>query len=490
MACLGSLRERVPARYVLCLMFFLGLMVTFLLRVNINLAIVGMVNTTSLEQSNVSTQQAVPTVQGEFAWDEVEQSVILSSFFWGYLLFQVPGGRVAEVVGAKRVFGGAVVINGILSLVLPFFTRIHWILLLVIRALQGLSQGVMFPALSASVIRWVPLSERARFMSFAVQGASLGTVVAMPLCGLVLNTWGWESVFYVSGVLALIWAAAWSVLMFDTPDLHPRISREERQYLKENLKEQHSDKKPSMPWKSVLTSWQFTVGWIAAIGNDWGFHTFLTLGPKYLKGALGFDVEQSSWLTSLPYLCQWIFANLYGTVVDILLKKNKMSLLGVRRMSIIISHLFPAMSLLALSLAGDNTTMAVAIMTIAVTTLGAYSSGYYQNPMDIAPNFAGSLTGLMNAMGSVTGVISTPIAGAILQKDNTTDGWSIIFWISATMYTVCSLPYIICFKAEVQPWNDVDEDTKTAPVLVMSNVVSSEAEDGDVTQGLTKAEQG
>ncbi|XP_069697781.1 sialin-like isoform X3 [Periplaneta americana] len=465
MACLGSLRgeftcqpshgictlstdknssnpvfQRVPARYVLCLMFFLGLMVTFLLRVNINLAIVGMVNTTSLEQSNVSTQQAVPTVQGEFAWDEVEQSVILSSFFWGYLLFQVPGGRVAEVVGAKRVFGGAVVINGILSLVLPFFTRIHWILLLVIRALQGLSQGVMFPALSASVIRWVPLSERARFMSFAVQGASLGTVVAMPLCGLVLNTWGWESVFYVSGVLALIWAAAWSVLMFDTPDLHPRISREERQYLKENLKEQHSDK--------------------------------------------------SSWLTSLPYLCQWIFANLYGTVVDILLKKNKMSLLGVRRMSIIISHLFPAMSLLALSLAGDNTTMAVAIMTIAVTTLGAYSSGYYQNPMDIAPNFAGSLTGLMNAMGSVTGVISTPIAGAILQKDNTTDGWSIIFWISATMYTVCSLPYIICFKAEVQPWNDVDEDTKTAPVLVMSNVVSSEAEDGDVTQGLTKAEQG
>ncbi|KAJ4441468.1 hypothetical protein ANN_11323, partial [Periplaneta americana] len=261
-ACFGLSAERVPARYVLCLMFFLGLMVTFLLRVNINLAIVGMVNTTSLEQSNVSTQQvfnfravmmicelmmekcvrdptpkviqqfcfnwlrensgknthqAVPTVQGEFAWDEVEQSVILSSFFWGYLLFQVPGGRVAEVVGAKRVFGGAVVINGILSLVLPFFTRIHWILLLVIRALQGLSQ-------------------------LFLTGASLGTVVAMPLCGLVLNTWGWESVFYVSGVLALIWAAAWSVLMFDTPDLHPRISREERQYLKENLKEQHSDK--------------------------------------------------------------------------------------------------------------------------------------------------------------------------------------------------------------------------------------------------------
>jgi MFS family permease len=77
---------------------------------------------------------------GEFNWSEVEQSVILSSFFWGYLVFQVPGGRVAEVVGAKRVFGGAVLINGVLSLVLPFLARTHWILLLVTRALQGLAQ--------------------------------------------------------------------------------------------------------------------------------------------------------------------------------------------------------------------------------------------------------------------------------------------------------------------------------------------------------------
>jgi hypothetical protein len=50
--------------------------------------------------------------------------------------------------------------------------------------------------------------------------------------------------------------------------------------------------KPPVPWKSVLTSWQFTVGYIAAVGNDWGFHTFMTLGPKYLKGALGFDIEK------------------------------------------------------------------------------------------------------------------------------------------------------------------------------------------------------
>ena len=68
-----------------------------------------------------------------------------------------------------------------------------------------------------------------------ISGASLGTVVAMPLCGLVLNAWGWEAVFYVSGVLALIWFIAWWFFMFDTPEQHPRISHDEKQYLRESL---------------------------------------------------------------------------------------------------------------------------------------------------------------------------------------------------------------------------------------------------------------
>ena len=41
-----------------------------------------------------------------------------------------------------------------------------------------------------------------------------------------------------------------------------------------------------------MTSFQFWVGGIAATGSDWGFHTFCTFGPKYIKSALGFDLEQ------------------------------------------------------------------------------------------------------------------------------------------------------------------------------------------------------
>ena len=53
------------------------------------------------------------------------------------------------------------------------------------------------------------------------------------------------------------------------------------------------------------------------------------------------------------------------------------------------AHILPAVSLIGLSMSGCNTTVAVTILTFAVSLIGAYSSGYFQNPIDVAPNFAG-----------------------------------------------------------------------------------------------------
>ncbi|KAE8751228.1 hypothetical protein FOCC_FOCC002056 [Frankliniella occidentalis] len=132
-------RDGVPARYVLCLMLFLGFMVTFLLRANLTIAIVAMVKeparaeepgggaamcggqprpavtssnetvtrvcangprppaappatsspttTSTTTNTYLSLLQLEP--QGEFEWGELQQSVILSAFFWGYVVFQV-----------------------------------------------------------------------------------------------------------------------------------------------------------------------------------------------------------------------------------------------------------------------------------------------------------------------------------------------------------------------------------------------------------------
>lgn len=449
-------------------MLFLGFMVTFMLRANLNIAIVAMVKepATANRSSGAGGDPAAQS-GGQFDWDQLQQTVILSAFFWGYIVFQVPGGRVAEVHGTKRVYGAALGVNGILSLFLPLAAKCHWTLLLLMRALQGLAQGVVFPAMSAIVVRWVPMAERARFVSFAFQGASLGTVVALPMCGWVLHAWGWEAVFYVSGALSLVWTAAWWLLVFDSPEQHPRISDKEREYLALHLEPVKAEA-PVVPWLAALKSRQFWLGNLAGIGNDWGFHTFFTLGPKYMKDALGFDVNQSSWLSSLPFLSQYVFAMLYGSLADHLLQRG-VPLVTVRKVSVVVSHLLPVIGLLVLAYSGSQALLSVVVLTLSVTMIGAVTSGFFQMPMDIAPNFAGVLTGVMNGLGSITPVLSTPLAGVFL-KNFDQEGWKYVFWVAAVMYVVGAVPYLLFYRGQVEPWNDDGaKDSKDMPLKERNN---------------------
>lgn len=57
----------------------------------------------------------------------------------------------------------------------------------------------------------------------------------MPICGFLIALLGWESVFYVTGAVGLVWSVAWFRLVFDSPAEHPRISAEERRYIEDAI---------------------------------------------------------------------------------------------------------------------------------------------------------------------------------------------------------------------------------------------------------------
>jgi ACS family sodium-dependent inorganic phosphate cotransporter len=78
---------------------------------------------------------------------------------------------------------------------------------------------------------------------YLVAASSLGAAITMPVCGFLISSLGWESVFYVTGVVGLIWSIAWFFLVFDSPAQHPRISEEERRYIEGSIGEATSHDK-------------------------------------------------------------------------------------------------------------------------------------------------------------------------------------------------------------------------------------------------------
>jgi len=82
---------------------------------------------------------------GEFAWDEKTQGIILGAFFLGYVTTNVPGGRMAEKMGGKLIYGLGVFLTAVLTVISPFAAYWGLVPFLVVRVAEGFTEvNVLF----------------------------------------------------------------------------------------------------------------------------------------------------------------------------------------------------------------------------------------------------------------------------------------------------------------------------------------------------------
>ena len=177
------------------------------------------------DRSNLSI--AIVKMSEELQWDDKTSGALLAAFFVGYLWTQVPGGLLANRVGAKPVLITGVVGWSFLTLLTPTCARISLPSLYAARVTIGIFEGVTFPAVHALVAAWSPPLERSRTVAFASSGAFLGTVAAFSFSPQV-DLW-WPSIFYVFGSAGFVWAAAMAAFGASRPATHACISAAERE---------------------------------------------------------------------------------------------------------------------------------------------------------------------------------------------------------------------------------------------------------------------
>lgn len=148
-------------------------------------------------------------------------------FFKTVFSIALAGGRLAEVIGSRWVFGGGMLTASLLTLLTPAACRLNVIALIALRGIMGFFLGATWPAIPPMAAKWIPPMERSKFIA-NMMASALGAALTMPLCGYLIAHCGWESVFYVTGGIGLVWSVAWFFLVYDSPAQHPRISEEER----------------------------------------------------------------------------------------------------------------------------------------------------------------------------------------------------------------------------------------------------------------------
>lgn len=91
--------------------------------------------------------------------------------------------------------------------------------------------------------------------SMPYSGTFVGMVIAMSTCGILAQNYGWESVFYVYGIIGCVWYVFWVILVRGTPESDPFISDEEKNYIVASLRQtKDSPSISDIPYKAIFTS--------------------------------------------------------------------------------------------------------------------------------------------------------------------------------------------------------------------------------------------
>lgn len=107
---------------------------------------------------------------------------------------------ITRYVSAHYVYGIGIAATSVLTLVTPAVAS-NFGALISVRIVEGLFEGVTFPCLHAMLSKWAPPLERTRMNSMAFAGNYIGTVIAMPLSGIIGDELGWEWIFYIFGIV-------------------------------------------------------------------------------------------------------------------------------------------------------------------------------------------------------------------------------------------------------------------------------------------------
>ncbi|XP_067118853.1 uncharacterized protein [Centruroides vittatus] len=464
----------LPARVILTILGFFAVTAIYSHRVVLNVAIVAMVNNSavkSMNENKTAYQECVDAIvknstqeekEGEFAWSQTIQGIVLGSFYYGYTFAQFFGGWISVLVGAKRILISTLLVTSILILLTPSAARLSFVMVICVRFISGLCQGLTYPAMYTLLGRWTPTQERSTLITICTSGNQFGTILAMSLTGFLCQygfAGGWPSAFYVFGIMGCVLTSFLIYFIYESPSVHPRISAKELMYIKKNIcSSSNVTDSSKIPWKSILTSRPVWAVAIAKFCWSWGFYTLLSKLPSYLATVLHFPIQQTSLINALVYTANSASLIISGYISDIMIKKALLQVTTVRKVCESIGLLGPGICMAIIPLVGCDSLKVVILLIISMGLFGCIGGGDMVAVVDLAPDYAGTIFGITNGLSCIPGFLAPHLAGILLDKDpGSMTQWSYIFYISTGFYVVGFLSFLILSSGKIQPWAKREE---------------------------------
>jgi MFS family permease len=397
------MRLRLKATHVvlgmLCVMYF----ITYVDRVNVG--------------------AAGSEIQKELHLSNTQLGLVFSAFGYPYLLFQVIGGWVGDHFGPRRTLFWCGLIWALATISTGFVAGI--VTLFIARVALGFGEGATFPTATRAMQYWTPADKRGFAQGLTHSFSRMGGTVTPPIVAFLIAMFTWRGSFIALGLVSLLWGVVWVLYFRNEPKDHPSITAEELA----SLPPRPTGPRPQVPWGPLLQRmWPVTLTYFC---YGWCLWLYLNWLPLFFKNTYSLDIKNSALFTSGVFLAGVIGDSLGGILSDRILKKTG----NVRfaRLSVIVVGFTGALlSLLPMFFTHDITLVALCL-----------SGGFFFSeiiigpiwsvPMDIAPKYSGTASGLMNSGSALAAIVSPTVAGLVIDA---TGNWYLPFLITIGLLLV------------------------------------------------------
>ena len=383
----------------------------------------------------------MPSIQKDLDLDPALTGVILSAFFWGYALMQIPAGWMADRLRTDALLVVSALFWGLFQILTGFLSTGKAFMF--VRALLGAAESPMYPAATKMQSIWLTSKERGRGVAVFDSGAAMGAALGGPIVALFVAWFGgWRGALIGAGLLTiLVSALAWRFIK-GSPETNPRVNPAERDYLKAALAEEYDSAAATgaatAGAKDYLTSasfWLMCAGYYC-VGSFW--FGIMTCGPSYLASTLHLDIKSIGGAVFIIYGVGVLVEIAGGWFAD-RWRQNGGDINTVMRTLLFVFGIGMAGGMYMVTRA-SSAAEALVWLTAAVSFERIVGCLYWSVPPALAQRGnVGAIAGCMNLSGNIAGVLTPIVIGFIVSTTGSYDLVLLMFVIFGLGVSVASL---------------------------------------------------
>ncbi|MFI5021116.1 MAG: MFS transporter [Alphaproteobacteria bacterium] len=371
---------------------------------------------TYVDRVNIAT--AASDIKRELGLNNTELGAAFSAFGIAYMLFQIVGGWIGDKLGPRLTL----VVCGLIWAASTIATGLvgGLLFLMVVRFVLGLGEGATFPTSTRAMSNWLAKDRRGFAQGITHSFARLGNAITPPLVAWLIIVSGWRSSFVVLGIVSILWVLAWGWYFRDDPRAHKGISAAEVAEL-QPYRSGSGAAAEAVPWRRLVPRMIPTT--IVYFCYGWTLWLYLTWLPTFFREGYHLDLKNTAFF-SFGVLAAGVVGDTLGGVISDGLLRWSGSFLVARRNLIALSLLGSLVFLLPVLLFQDLLLIAICL-SAAFFCLEVTIGPIWSVPMDIAPRFSGTASGIMNTGSAAAGFASPFVFGWLVDL---TGDWHLPFW--------------------------------------------------------------